>query len=187
MRFDPLRDRREKEAGRPVLLFPVWCGAGRQRTLLREMGDRRPPAPADSAVIRTFICVLVTALVLAVPASASDIRVDIRVAPGSLALRAPTNAQAGGKVAVTVVDARGSGAGWKLRIAGRNAVVTAMTVSCSAHSTCTLPRSEITTAVALDTRPTPVLTAPRGTGMGSIRVVATVRGSGRLSFSLVTA
>src|SRR6266540_1172060 len=132
--------------------------------------------------MRVFISVLVTALVLSASATANDVRVDITVAPGSLALRAPASAQAGGKVAVTVVDARGSGAGWKLRIAGRNALVTAMTVRCSAHSTCTLPRSQFTDAVALGARPTLVLTAPQGTGMGSIHVVATVHGSGRLAF-----
>ncbi len=51
---------------------------------------------------------------------------------------------------------------------------------------CTLPRSEITHAVAYGARPTPVLVAARGTGMGSMKVIATVSGSGSLSFSLVS-
>ena len=86
------------------------------------MGDTGPPAVADSRAMRVFISDLFAALVLSAPATASDVHVGATIAPGSLALRAPTNARAGGKVALTVVDSRGNGAGWTLRIAagGRN-------------------------------------------------------------------
>jgi hypothetical protein len=62
---------------------------------------------------------LVTALVFAAPAVAGDIAVTLRFQAGTLGVKAQTTAIGGtSRVAVTVVDARGNGKGWTLRLEG---------------------------------------------------------------------
>lgn len=125
--------------------------------------------------MRRFLLAALAVLVLATSASADDIVVPLTVRPGSLSL-APAGALArSARVAVTVTDARGRGAGWTLlaRLAGpsRTVVVTGVDVRCGAHSTCTLPRTRVRYPIMLSSlRAVPVLDARRGTGMGSIAV-----------------
>jgi hypothetical protein len=79
------------------------------------------------------------------------------------------------RATVTVVDARGKGAGWGLvgrvtGLGGRRVVVSGVDLRCGPRSTCTLPRSHVRYPIVLGGRPMPVLEAAHGTGMGAIVV-----------------
>jgi hypothetical protein len=113
--------------------------------------------------------------VLAAPAVAGDIAVTLGFKAGKLGVRA-RRAHLGGsvQVRVTVNDARGSGAGWRLRLAG-GGTITRVSARCAAGSTCTLPKGAIHGAT--------FAAAPRS-GMGAVELTATVVGGGRLSTSV---
>jgi hypothetical protein len=91
---------------------------------------------------------------------------------GALKVTAPAvAATASGtkSVTVTVTDARGSGAGWSLRLLAAQPVsVMRVTTRCAAHSTCALPR-------ASGLGPSPlVLHSLTGSGMGVIKLTVTL-------------
>lgn len=88
----------------------------------------------------TLVCG-VAVLLLAAPAAAGTIGVVLGVAPGKLVVRAqPTAVDGTASLTVRVADGRGSGQGWTLRLrTGAGLTVTAITATCAARSTCTLP------------------------------------------------
>ncbi len=117
-------------------------------------------------------------LAFAAPALAGDIGVSFGINTGMLGLKAPA-AQLGGTVAIpiTVVDARGNGAGWNLRLGGAGApVVTRVAVRCAAGTTCTLPQASVSLPRTLGAEPTTVLAAAARSGLGAIVVFVTVSG-----------
>jgi acyl dehydratase len=115
---------------------------------------------------RTLLCLLAS-LALASPAAAGDIGVTLGAKAGTLQVKAP-RVELGGtvQVTVTVVDARGSGAGWQLHLGG-GGTITRVTTRCAARSTCTLPRGRLTSDG---------LVAAPHTGMGAIELTITVSG-----------
>jgi hypothetical protein len=117
--------------------------------------------------------VLFASLVLAAPAAAGDIAVTLGFKAGTLGVKAP-RVQLGGtvQVPVTVVDARGSGAGWQLRLAG-GGTDSRVVARCAAVSTCPLPKGSLTAGTFTVT--------PRS-GMGAIVLTVTVSG-GRGTFA----
>jgi len=122
--------------------------------------------------VKLFMSIVVGALALAGPAAAGQIVVNLDFLPGTLSVQhvmAHTSPDRPVRIPVTVVDARGDGAGWTLRFVGPAApAVTSITAGCAPGSTCTLPE-----AVSAPNGST-VLQAARGTGMGVIRLVVTV-------------
>jgi len=132
-------------------------------------------------VLRTTLALLAVVLVAAVPAGAKRIVVDATLAPGKLKIAAaPTAVSAGAQraISVRVADARGTGRGWTLRLVRASGLtVTSVTARCAAGSTCTLPR-----AVGA-MKSTTVLQAARGTGMGVVDLVVTVRATARAAVS----
>ena len=124
-----------------------------------------------------WLAVVVAALALASPAVAGDIGVTFGIATGTLGAKAaPTSLGGTVQVPITVVDARGNGAGWTLRLGGAGAPsVTRLAVRCAAGSTCTLPAASTSLPSKLGSA-TSVLSAAPKSGMGAIVVVATVRG-----------
>ena len=118
-------------------------------------------------VLRRLAVASFAALLLAAPAAAGDIRVTLGFQAGTLGVRAP-RVQLGGsvQVPVTVVDARGSGAGWQLRLAG-GGTITRLSARCAAGSTCTLPKGAIDGST---------FTVARHSGMGKIELTATIAG-----------
>jgi hypothetical protein len=138
--------------------------------------------------VRLF-SLLAAGMVLALPvtAAAENVPVHLSLASGSLSARIQRETVS--SVRLRVVDARGTGAGWKLRVAPRSGrlVVTSVRVSCAAGSTCTLPRTAVSYPVALDSaqRATVLDAAPR-TGMGAIEVELTVANAAGLSVSLTS-
>jgi hypothetical protein len=127
-------------------------------------------------VLRRLAVTSFAALALAAPAAAGDIGVTLGFKAGKLGVKAP-RAQLGGsvQVPVTVVDARGSGAGWRLRLAG-GGTITRLSARCARRSTCTLPTGAIDGAT---------FTVAPHSGMGAIELTATiVGGRGTLSASL---
>jgi hypothetical protein len=132
--------------------------------------------------MRRLVGVGLLALVVAAGAAADTVPIRLSVKPGSLSIAAPRVVVDGTKVSVTIVDARGSGAGWQLVVSpsGRAFTVTGVQSRCGAGSTCTLPRSAQRYPLALEPlRQTLVFTAGRGTGMGTIDL--TLRLSGQAS------
>jgi hypothetical protein len=125
-------------------------------------------------MLRRLALALVSALVLAGPATAGDIGVTLGFKAGTLAVK--TQSAAPSRVAVTVIDARGNGKGWTLRLAGSGAV-TRVTVRCAAGSTCTLPSATLALPAAIGPKATSVLSAASGSGMGAIEIVLTVEGA----------
>jgi hypothetical protein len=121
---------------------------------------------------------LVTALVFAAPAVAGDIGVTLGFKAGTLGVKTQSSAIGGtSRVAVTVVDARGSGRGWTLRLAALGEpTVTGISMRCATGSTCTLPTGAAVLQSAIGPAPTTVFTARTATGMGVIEVVLTVTG-----------
>ena len=98
------------------------------------------------------------------------------------------------RISVTVVDARGRGAGWQLlaRPAGPSSgtvIVTGVESRCGHHSTCTLPRTAVHYPIKLTSlRPTRVFAAQPGSGMGTIgltlRLAAPAQLGAALGFSV---
>jgi len=121
---------------------------------------------------------LVTALVFAAPAVAGDIGVSLGFKAGTLGVKTQSNAIGGtSRVAVTVVDARGSGRGWALRLEGLgDPTVTRISMRCAVGSTCTLPNGAPVLPSAVGSVPTIVFSAATGSGMGAIEIVLTVKG-----------
>jgi hypothetical protein len=134
--------------------------------------------------VRRFLLAFVAAFVFAAPAAAGDVHVRLGFSGGalSLATRAPDGT---GRIPLTVRDARGTGAGWELRLRG-TATVAAVLVRCAPGSTCTLPRSGVSYPVAPGARTVPVLVAGRDSGMGAVDVLVQTRGGGSASFSVVS-
>src|SRR5579872_6781945 len=97
-------------------------------------------------MVRRLAAVLLLALATASPALAGDIHVGLGILSGSLsASAAPASLGGTVQVAVKVVDARGNGKGWDLRVAGAGSpTVTAITVRCANGSTCTMPDAHVT-------------------------------------------
>jgi len=127
-------------------------------------------------VLRRLAVTSLAALVLAAPAAAGDIGVTLGFNAGTLRVKAP-HVRLGGsvQVAVTVVDARGSGAGWQLRLAG-GGTITRLSARCAHGSTCTLPKGAIDGAT---------FKAAARSGMGAVELTATVVGGrGTLSASV---
>jgi hypothetical protein len=129
---------------------------------------------------------LVTALVLAAAAVAGDIGITLGFKAGTLGVKAQSTAIDGGsRVAVRVVDARGSGKGWALRIAGGGGSLTRIAMRCAAGSTCTLPSGAPALPDAIGAAPTTILAAAPGKGMGAIEIILTVAGGhGRLAVTI---
>jgi hypothetical protein len=123
-------------------------------------------------VLRRTLPILLLGLLATGPAEAGTIGVVGTVAAGALSVRAGSataTSHAPVSVAVTVVDARGSGKGWTLRVGAAQAVrIQSVTARCAAHSTCTLPRA------ATDAGGDVVLRAAANSGMGAIDLVVTV-------------
>jgi hypothetical protein len=127
-------------------------------------------------LLRRLAVTSFVALVLAAPAVAGDVAVTLGFKAGKLGVKA-RRAHLGGsvQVRVTVVDARGSGAGWRLRLAGGGRI-TRLSARCAARSTCTLPKGGIHGAT---------FTAAPRSGMGAIELTATIAGGrGTLSASV---
>jgi hypothetical protein len=123
------------------------------------------------------LAVVLAALVLAAPAVAGDIGVTFGIKTGTLGVKAPATALGGTvQVPIAVVDGRGNGAGWTLRLSGSDASVTRLTVRCATGSTCTLPRASVSLPTKLGSGATPVLSAAPQSGMGALVVVATLSG-----------
>jgi hypothetical protein len=123
------------------------------------------------------------AAALAGPAVAGQIVVHATFLPGKLTVErvvAHTSPAHAVRIRVVVADGRGSGAGWTLRFAGKAQTVTAISASCAANSTCTLPAATTAPDGAV------VLRAAHGTGMGVIDLVVTVGASASapVSFSV---
>jgi hypothetical protein len=135
-------------------------------------------------------------------ARSADVQFVLSVRPGPLTMAtaddpsSSAHASAGlRRIAITVTDARGSGAGWRLEarpLGAATGVVTVrgVEVRCGARSTCSLPRAPVSRSQTL-TRggATVVLAAGKGEGMGRVEIVLTVATSGSdprltLDFSL---
>jgi hypothetical protein len=120
------------------------------------------------------------ALVASAPALAGDVTVKLGFSSGGLSLAADK----GG--ALKLVDARGTGAGWQLRLTTRQAVtVTQISVRCAAGSTCTLPRTVTSYPLVVSPgTPTTILSAAGRSGMGALQIVVRTDGGSSLSFSV---
>jgi hypothetical protein len=131
---------------------------------------------------------LVTALVFAAPAVAGDIGVTLGFQAGTLGVKTQSAAigVTTSRVAVTVVDARGSGKGWVLRLEGAGRpTVTRISMRCAAGSTCTLPTGTALLPSIVGTTPTTVFAAAPTSGMGAIEIVLTLSGgNGRLGVTV---
>lgn len=94
------------------------------------------------------------------------------LASGSLGVAAPRtvlSAKAPVKVALVVTDARGTGAGWTLRLRSpRDVAVSRVVATCARDSTCTLPAAAPSGARGA------VLRAAKASGMGVVRLVVTL-------------
>jgi hypothetical protein len=132
-------------------------------------------------VLRRLLIGSILALLLAGPAGAGTIIVQLTFVPGKLTMKAaPATLAPGARMAVplTIADGRGSGKGWTLKLTGSAiASVASITATCAANSTCTLP-----TAVGTPSGAT-VLRAARGTGMGVMNLVVTVTSPTRTDVS----
>ena len=133
---------------------------------------RDAPVVHDGSDAAAHPPLLLLALLLAAPACAGTIVVQLTFVPGKLVVRsAPATATAGGslRVPVTVADGRGNGRGWTLRLASGTPVrITSITARCAPNSTCTLPRAAGAPSGAV------VLRAARDSGMGVVNLVVTV-------------
>jgi hypothetical protein len=134
-----------------------------------------------SQVLRRVLIGSILALLLAGPAGAGTIIVKLTFVPGKLSMKAaPTTVAPGSQVSVplTIADGRGNGDGWTLKVAGSSTVsVVSITATCAANSTCTLPSAAGTPSS------TTVLRAAKGTGMGVMNLVVTVRSQAKTALS----
>jgi hypothetical protein len=121
-------------------------------------------------VRRTLVILAAMSLLAAGPAlGGNTISVGLALHSGGLTLQAPALAAIPGRsvqVPLTIADARGTGSGWTLKLAGSASVtITGITARCAAGSTCTLPSG---------TGRGGILQAARDSGMGVIQLVVTV-------------
>jgi len=133
-------------------------------------------------VLRRTLIVSLAALLLAAPAGAGTIIVKLHFAPGKLAVKSAASTVAAGasvQVPVTIADGRGNGAGWTLRVRSRALQVVSITAACAANSTCTLPKA------SAGPSGTTALAAARGTGMGIMNLVVTLRATNRTAVSFI--
>ena len=121
---------------------------------------------------KTLLISILAALVLTAPAFGGTIAVTMGLNSGGLSLQAPAAVATAGdavQIPVTITDARGTGAGWTLKLAsGAPVSVTSITARCAAGSTCTLPTSSTAS------NGTTLLQVAPGTGMGVMQLVVTV-------------
>ena len=133
-----------------------------------------------SQVLRRILTGFILALVLAGPAGAGTIIVKLTFVPGKLSMKAaPTTVAPGSQVSVpvTIADGRGNGDGWTLKVDSSTVSVVSITATCAANSTCTLPSAVGTPSG------TTVLRAAKGTGMGVMNLVVTVRSQAKTALS----
>jgi hypothetical protein len=134
-----------------------------------------------SQVLRRVLIGFILALLLAGPAGAGTIIVKLTFVPGKLSMKAaPATVAPGSEVSVpvSIADGRGNGAGWTLKVAGSSTVsVVSITATCAANSTCTLPSAVGTPSGAT------VLHAAKGTGMGVMNLVVTIRSQSQTALS----
>lgn len=154
----------------------------------RASGDAAVARNRDDECMRTTLALtFVVAAVFAAPAVAGDIGVTLGFKAGALGVKTQ-NAALGGttRVVVTVVDARGSGNGWSLRLEGAGApTVTRISMRCASGSTCTLPNATPALPGVIGSTPTTVLSAARDSGMGAVELVLNVTGGrGRLAVTV---
>ena len=130
-----------------------------------------------SVLRRLVIACFVVCLQAAGTASAGTIGVGLTFTSGKLSVSAAHPTVVPGapvSVPVTVDDARGTGSGWTLKLAGSPSVsVVSITASCAAHSTCTLPVSAVAPSGAT------VLRVQKGTGMGVVKLAVTLSATAR--------
>ncbi|HST26381.1 MAG TPA: hypothetical protein VLJ76_10345 [Gaiellaceae bacterium] len=136
--------------------------------------------------VRIVALALALAGACASPARATHIHVVLAVKPGPLRLTAdrPAAAVAPGfavvrRVRATVVDARGNGGGWtidlSLRRPSAGARIVSIVIARGRLSTCSLPEDLAhAPAVLTGARPTQIVTARPGTGMGRIDLTVTI-------------
>jgi hypothetical protein len=134
-------------------------------------------------MLRRILIPALAALVLAAPAGAGTIIVNLTFVPGKLAVKAaPATVSGTRQVAVTIADGRGSGEGWTLKVSSaRPVAVVGITARCAANSTCTLPTAASGPSGSV------VLRAARDSGMGVMNLVVTLAaqsGSTPVSFSV---
>ena len=121
---------------------------------------------------RLLVGLAATALLGAAPAAAGTIQVGLGLHGGGLSVQAPAGASVAGRtvaVPLTLADARGSGAGWTLRISGGEVTITGVTARCAPGSTCTLP---------VLSGGGKTIQAQHDTGMGVMQLVVTVAPTG---------
>jgi hypothetical protein len=104
-------------------------------------------------------------VIAAPPPSASVISI-----PAVLTIRPGTLHMTVGGDSLTVIDATGSGSGWRVMASASDgaAELTGFTASCASGSTCTLPVSSLDYPAQV-TSGMPLLEADPGSGMGTIR------------------
>jgi opacity protein-like surface antigen len=136
--------------------------------------------------MRRFLLAALAVLVLAAAASADDVVIPLTVKPGPLTLAPATVITKTAQISVTVVDARGRGAGWELLArapmsVGGPVMIQGVEPRCGLHSTCTWPRNDTRYPIVLNAwRPTVVFRAQPGTGMGTISMIVKLRGPARI-------
>jgi hypothetical protein len=118
---------------------------------------------------RVLLIVAGSALLAAGPAMGGNINVGLALHSGRLSLQAPVLRAVAGhavQVPLTIADARGTGAGWTLKLDVSTPVtITGITAHCAAGSTCTLPKAADAAGI---------LQAVRDSGMGVIEILITV-------------
>jgi len=130
-------------------------------------------------VLRRLLITSIAVLLLAGPATAGTIIVKLQFVPGKLTssnVHMVLGADTQVRVPLKIADARGNGDGWTLK-ASVPVTVMSITVSCAANSTCTLPK------IASQPSGHIVLTAAKGTGMGIMDVVVTLRATSQTAVS----
>jgi hypothetical protein len=97
------------------------------------------------------------------PSASVSIPAVLTIRPGPLSMTVSGDS-------LTVIDATGSGSGWRVMASASDgtAELTGFTASCAPGSTCTLPVSSLDYPAHVTTA-TPLLQADAGSGMGTIR------------------
>src|SRR5258707_7147813 len=118
---------------------------------------------------RLLLTLTASALVAAGPAMAGDINVGLTIHSSGLSLKGPAITAVAGRsveVPLTLADARGTGAGWTLRLnASTPVTIESIAARCAPSSTCTLRKAAGAAGI---------LRAARDSGMGVIELVVTV-------------